>query len=81
MDDFVGFGGDFAFGVVVDELLEAAAGFGFAVELVEAAAVVEEDDIEEICIRVIGKDVFKNIDGAGLVFLLVGEGLGSECLV
>ena len=51
LDYLVRFGGDFAFGVVVDELPEAAAGFGFAVELGEAAAAVEEDHVEEICIR------------------------------
>jgi len=51
LDYLVRFGGDFAFGVVVDVLPEAAAGFGFAVELVEAAAKVEEDHVEEICIR------------------------------
>jgi len=45
LDNLVRFGGYFAFGVVVDELFEAAAGFGFAVELVEAAAVVEEDHV------------------------------------
>jgi hypothetical protein len=72
--DLVGFGGDFAFGEVGDELLEFLAGFGLAVELIEAAAVVEEDDIEEIRVGMVGDDVFEDIDGAGLVLFLVVEG-------
>jgi hypothetical protein len=46
-------------------LFEAAAGLGFAFEFVEAAAVVEEDDVEEVGVGVVGEDVFEDVDGAG----------------
>ena len=50
-----------------------ALGFGATVEAEEAAAVVVEDDVEELGVGVVAEDGLEDVDGAGVVFLLVVE--------